>query len=31
VNETRIDWDYLGRWADTEGVAELLERVRHAP
>jgi hypothetical protein len=31
VNETRIDWDYLGRWADTEGVAELLARVRHAP
>lgn len=31
VNETRIDWDYLERWADAEGVAELLERVRHAP
>ncbi len=31
VNETRIDWPYLERWAGTEGVAELLERVRHAP
>lgn len=31
VNEARIDWAYLERWAHTEGLSELLERVRHAP
>jgi len=31
VNEARIDWDHLGRWAEHEGVADLLEQVRHAP
>lgn len=31
VNAMAIDWDYLERWADAEGLAELLERVRHAP
>ncbi len=31
LNETRIDWDYLGSWARAEGLADLLEQVRHAP
>ncbi len=30
-NESRLDWEYLDRWATIEGVDDVLARVRHAP
>jgi hypothetical protein len=31
VNEKRIDWGYLTRWATSQGVSQLLDQVRRAP